>query len=356
MSSMKLNSNIKILRKQRGMTQQAFADALGIKRASVGAYEENRATFREDLIPAVARLLKIRESDLLGLDFLIDPVPPVYEGLKVSGYAAPERNPLPSAEPMGHRQFDLTEKTDTPSPSETESRQQPIEQVESVLSDFVSRREEESRAEHKIQEVARKPSPAINSKKEEGRLEDSFLKGQLLRQQTLVLDESNNPLVSIIGSGLHQEYLKKLNNPNWIAQLPIMTWPAADAFTAYRAFQWQEHLTRIGCFVRNWLTLEIGKKYIIVANGSGIATGIIKQVPSLSTPLVLELAGIGNGSIEIASQDLLEIWKIVAVINDKPDEVEKSPVDKLAQILEELQKEISSLKASGTPESSSSPS
>ena len=35
--------NLKYLRKQKGWTQQEFADKLGIKRSLLGAYEEERA-------------------------------------------------------------------------------------------------------------------------------------------------------------------------------------------------------------------------------------------------------------------------------------------------------------------------
>jgi len=36
-------SNLKFLRKTKRLTQQQFADLMEIKRASVGAYEEDRA-------------------------------------------------------------------------------------------------------------------------------------------------------------------------------------------------------------------------------------------------------------------------------------------------------------------------
>ena len=41
-----IGHNIKYLRKEKGFTQQELADRLGIRRASIGAYEECRATPR----------------------------------------------------------------------------------------------------------------------------------------------------------------------------------------------------------------------------------------------------------------------------------------------------------------------
>ena len=49
-----ISSNLKYLRKKKGMTQQQFADALGIKRSLVGAYEEDRAEPKYDLLKKIA--------------------------------------------------------------------------------------------------------------------------------------------------------------------------------------------------------------------------------------------------------------------------------------------------------------
>lgn len=38
-----ISENIKELRSMQGLTQQKFAEEMGIKRSSVGAYEEGRA-------------------------------------------------------------------------------------------------------------------------------------------------------------------------------------------------------------------------------------------------------------------------------------------------------------------------
>jgi transcriptional regulator with XRE-family HTH domain len=45
-----ISSNIKFLRKKKGLTQQNFADQVGIKRSLVGAYEEERAEPKYDFI------------------------------------------------------------------------------------------------------------------------------------------------------------------------------------------------------------------------------------------------------------------------------------------------------------------
>lgn len=62
------NHNLKYLRKLRGWTQQEFADKLGIKRSLVGAYEEERAEPRIDVLEVVCDIFKLTLDDVLRKD------------------------------------------------------------------------------------------------------------------------------------------------------------------------------------------------------------------------------------------------------------------------------------------------
>jgi len=57
-------SNLKFLRKRKGLTQQQFADALEIKRASVGAYEEDRAEPKYELLRKIAEFYDLTMDEL----------------------------------------------------------------------------------------------------------------------------------------------------------------------------------------------------------------------------------------------------------------------------------------------------
>ncbi|MEO9966555.1 MAG: helix-turn-helix domain-containing protein [Reichenbachiella sp.] len=61
----KVNNNIKFLRKKFGYTQETFAEAIGIKRSLVGAYEEGRAD------PRLNNLLRMSEVFNVSVDTLI---------------------------------------------------------------------------------------------------------------------------------------------------------------------------------------------------------------------------------------------------------------------------------------------
>ena len=61
-----VSENIKFLRKRAGYTQQTLAEALGIKRSLVGAYEEGRAD------PRIHNLIKLSEVFGIRIDDLVE--------------------------------------------------------------------------------------------------------------------------------------------------------------------------------------------------------------------------------------------------------------------------------------------
>ena len=60
--------NLKYLRKQKSWTQQEFADKLGIKRSLLGAYEEERAEPRTEVLEQVSDMFRVSIDDLLRRD------------------------------------------------------------------------------------------------------------------------------------------------------------------------------------------------------------------------------------------------------------------------------------------------
>lgn len=62
------NKNLKYLRKLRGLTQEEFANKLQIKRSLLGAYEEERAEPRIDVLEIVADMYKLTLDELLRTD------------------------------------------------------------------------------------------------------------------------------------------------------------------------------------------------------------------------------------------------------------------------------------------------
>lgn len=57
--------NLKYLRKLRGWTQEEFATRLGIKRSLIGAYEEERADPRLDVLETVCEIFKLTLDEVM---------------------------------------------------------------------------------------------------------------------------------------------------------------------------------------------------------------------------------------------------------------------------------------------------
>lgn len=62
------NQNLKYLRKLRGWTQEEFANKLGIKRSLLGAYEEERAEPRIDVLEQICDIFKLTLDEILRKD------------------------------------------------------------------------------------------------------------------------------------------------------------------------------------------------------------------------------------------------------------------------------------------------
>jgi transcriptional regulator with XRE-family HTH domain len=63
-----LNENLRTLRKKLQLTQDEFAQKLGIKRSLIGAYEEGRAEPRAELLQKMATLFGVTMEALIGAD------------------------------------------------------------------------------------------------------------------------------------------------------------------------------------------------------------------------------------------------------------------------------------------------
>lgn len=60
-----ISNNLRYLRRNKGLTQQQFADMMEIKRSLVGAYEEDRAEPRYDLLKKFAEFYELSIDELI---------------------------------------------------------------------------------------------------------------------------------------------------------------------------------------------------------------------------------------------------------------------------------------------------
>jgi transcriptional regulator with XRE-family HTH domain len=63
-----IHSNIRFLRKQRGLTQEGFANEIGVTRSVIGAYEEGRAEPKIKTMQNMADFFEVSLDQLLSVD------------------------------------------------------------------------------------------------------------------------------------------------------------------------------------------------------------------------------------------------------------------------------------------------
>ncbi|HMH33011.1 MAG TPA: helix-turn-helix domain-containing protein, partial [Puia sp.] len=154
--------NLKYLRKLRGWTQEEFAAKLKIKRSLLGAYEEERAEPRIDVLETVGDIFKLSLDELLrkdlnetkGGNYLakrraqklasatndIQLVPVKAAAGYLAGYADPEfldelnTFTLPMLAPGNYRAFEIVGDSMLPTPSGSVIVGEKINDVEEVKS------------------------------------------------------------------------------------------------------------------------------------------------------------------------------------------------------------------------------
>jgi transcriptional regulator with XRE-family HTH domain len=159
--------NLKYLRKLRGWTQEEFAAKLGIKRSLLGAYEEERAEPRLEVLETISDMFKLTLDELLrkelgiangpggkGVSYIskrraqklisatndIQLVPVKAAAGYLAGYADPEfldelnTFTLPMLAPGNYRAFEIVGDSMLPTPSGSVIVGEKIEDLEEVKS------------------------------------------------------------------------------------------------------------------------------------------------------------------------------------------------------------------------------
>jgi transcriptional regulator with XRE-family HTH domain len=155
--------NLKYLRKLRGWTQEEFATKLQIKRSLLGAYEEERAEPRIDVLELVGELFKLTLDELLLKDLAdtkgnylakrraqklsagtneIQFVPVKAAAGYLAGYADPEfidelnTFTLPMLAPGQYRAFEIVGDSMLPTPSGSIIVGEKVEDINDVKNNF----------------------------------------------------------------------------------------------------------------------------------------------------------------------------------------------------------------------------
>lgn len=79
-----LAKNFKKLRHFKSMNQEEFAELIGVKRASVGSYEEGRAEPKLEVLMRLADHFKLKVDDIIRKELTVN---------QIAGFRLPEDDP-----------------------------------------------------------------------------------------------------------------------------------------------------------------------------------------------------------------------------------------------------------------------
>jgi len=256
---MNIIKNIKYLRKRAGMTQEQFAGEIGIKRSSVGAYEEGRAE------PQLQTVLKIAEVFNVSVDQLLS--------------------------------NDLTK--------------------------------------------------GISDKKNE----------PSVKVLSITVDQEDNENIELVPQKAAAGYLNGFADPEYISELPKFKLPVLPGNATYRAFEisgdsmlpLQSGTIVIGKYIESIRDVKNGKTYVLITQKEGVVYKRVFNYLDENGKLFLVSDNKLYSAYEIDPIDVEEIWEATAYISIQfpdPDTTNEMTLEKLTNLVLNLQHDVNSIKNS----------
>lgn len=296
-----VSENMKYLRNLHKLTQEKFAHRIGIKRSSVGAYEEERANPNLDVLENMSRLFKVSVDDLLKKDLRkIRETPSLIPMDKP--FAAPISPEKQEKQPQTLSSiFDQFYTPAVATPPRPQSAPTPIEPPRPPIASYQSAT---------YPEVASFSSPRFNNTYEKG--EGATVVEAPPHDYNKITPHS----VPYIRQSQFKEYTEKFNQSEYTKRLPVFEFPLLPN-GAYRAFEAGNDFMYpgaflIGQFVDNWYDIADSKLYLLVARNLGIVCRRVYNQVKIKGTLLISSDNATIPTFEVPLKDVLEVWEIKA--------------------------------------------
>jgi transcriptional regulator with XRE-family HTH domain len=354
-----VSNNIKYLRRLNGLTQEQFARKIAIKRSLLGAYEEARAnpnlTNLKNMAAAfgitVDNLLKndlrkIRETPELSLP--INSTRPMT--VSHSGGTQAQQSRIPTfQEPQPLSK--IVEKYQQPEPEiRTVARQVTLKPIDGSTNTTPAspRYQEPATAQYQaVPPAAGVATPPAFVQQDTGQIPVFNNQYQPASIDQHVQQSVAFQSIQWVSKALREQYIHQYQNPAFLTNLPTFQLPNLPS-GYYRAFESGDDFAYpgailIGTFIRNWYDIKDGGQYLFVLRNHGVifrtAYNQVKTRGELALTSSIETVP----DIWVALHDVLEVWEIKAfVCQQMPLPVPS--VQKINQLVEELQEELSRLR------------
>lgn len=334
-----VSNNIKYLRRLNGLTQEQFARRIGIKRPSVGAYEEARAHPPYDTLISMAKLFGVTIDQLIKSDLRKVRETPNLEiaSSSLASAVATATAPPPPAPPVA--------------PPRPISEPQPIA---TVVEKFYRDEEKEIRLVAQrvtLRRVTFRPTrkefetppprkteptpPVFNTNVDTGTSRE--------RPAHANTGTSRPAEFAMVRQNQADEYAQRHRDVVFLNQLPKLQLPNLPASTL-RAFEAGADFQfpgawLVGQFVTNWYELEDGRLYVFVVPSRGILYRRVYNQVKIRGTLLLSADDPNTPSLELPLRDVLEAWEVKAFVSyemPKPG----LPLERLRGLVKELEEEL----------------
>lgn len=284
-----LSKNLRYLRHFSDCTQEEFAQILGIKRSSLGAYEEGRANPNLSLLLQISKMFGVTIEQLMSVDVSTLPLKPVAISEKV--FANTETD-----EPLSEEILEVLHKEKIY-----------VEKEEAKKSSHLPKKETPADLENKPippQETFEKIYPTLD---DDLFSEETPLPDDSVEQGDIPLVKQNNLL----------NYLAECSNISFIKKLPKIQISLLPKNREYRAFEMDKHFPLqksivVGAYVKNWYGIQTGKFYLLLTQKQGLVYGKVENrlrnegYIGMQSPLQY---------YKINLRELLEVWEFQLLIS-----------------------------------------
>ena len=377
-----VSRNIRYLRRLHGMTQEEFANKIGIKRPSLGAYEESRATPSLANLQIIAKTFDISVDELISLDI---------RQIKEKASIHTENNVF--EEILGEN---LTEIPEEIFECNLEKKQTTI--FENPQNNFPKEIQKEAQ-EIINKNLAKDLEEKINQQQNgflsnfqdnfQDNLQDNFSEKKQNFQQDFQQEKTQKITYPTLETGFftpqntynqgdnqqnnqkkkndipfiklpqRNEYLASYDNPSFIADLPQLNLSLLAENEQnkenrdLRAFEMgqdfpQPKTVLIGEYSKNWYNLQ-DNYYVIVSQRQGVFYAKVENL--LKTENYLKITtnntnnDTNNGIFRLPLREIFEIWQPILMISAHLPEITANPNTKLYSLINDLQNEINQLRS-----------
>ena len=285
-----VSKNIRYLRRLHNYTQEEFSEILGIKRSSLGAYEEGRAMPNFSTLMQIGKLFGLTIEQIVSAEvanILTEP-----QMMLVSSHIEEE-------ELLSQEVFDVFEK------EKLNLKENLAEKIEDK-SDWKPLEKEKIAPETK--KVRREETHTEIQEKSYPTLEDGLFSVQNEAESFTEIDKGDIPFVQ--QSNL-ANYLANYAEKSFIEKLPKIQISLLARNQEYRAFEMDKNFPLeksicIGSYLKNWYNVQTNETYLFLTQKQGLVYG--KAENRLRNEGFIRVQGLGQ-EYRVLLREIFEIWQ-----------------------------------------------